>query len=81
MTAASPSHEGSEPDNAEIAASAPDEDGQIDVKAKFREALARKRGVQADAAAALAANPDAAKVRGTQGPAARQRSFRRKSGG
>jgi hypothetical protein len=42
--------------------------------------LARKRGMQADAAA-LAANTDASKIRGAHGPAASQRSFRRKSGG
>ncbi|MBW8761100.1 MAG: DUF5302 domain-containing protein, partial [Streptomyces sp.] len=47
---------------------------------KFREALARKRGAQADAAD-VAANPDASKVRAAHGPAASQRSFRRKSGG
>jgi hypothetical protein len=58
----------------------PDEDGQYDLKGKFREALARKRGKQAQAAA-LAANTDASKVRGAHGPAASQRSFRRKSGG
>ncbi|MYW17390.1 hypothetical protein GT039_17780, partial [Streptomyces sp. SID2955] len=46
----------------------------------FREALARKRGMQADSAE-LAANTDASKVRGAHGPASNQRSFRRKSGG
>lgn len=80
MTAASPSQEGSESDDAEGPYLAPDEHGQYDLKAKFREALARKRGMQAEAAA-LATNTDAAKVRGAHGPAASQRSFRRKSGG
>lgn len=59
---------------------APDGDGNYDLKRKFREALARKRGAQADAADP-AANPDASKVRAAHGPAANQRSFRRKSGG
>lgn len=59
---------------------APDEDGQYDLKRKFRESLARKRGQQADAAA-LAANSDASKIRGAHGPATGQRTFRRKSGG
>ncbi|MFV0137956.1 DUF5302 domain-containing protein [Streptomyces sp. HMX87] len=58
----------------------PDDDGQYDLKGKFREALARKRGKQAEGAA-LAANTDASKIRGAHGPAASQRSFRRKSGG
>ncbi|WP_031170324.1 DUF5302 domain-containing protein [Streptomyces durhamensis] len=60
--------------------SPPDSDGNYDLKRKFREALARKRGVQADAAD-VAANSDASKVRAAHGPAASQRSFRRKSGG
>ncbi|MEU6011647.1 DUF5302 domain-containing protein [Streptomyces sp. NPDC047453] len=80
MTAESASQEGSEPAGAESPALAPDDDGQYDLKGKFREALARKRGMQAKAAA-LAANTDASKARGTRGPAASQRSFRRKSGG
>ncbi|MFI7403489.1 DUF5302 domain-containing protein [Streptomyces sp. NPDC049541] len=81
MTAESPRQEGSEPDEAESPALAPDEDGQYDLKGKFREALARKRGKQEEAAAALSANADASKIRGAHGPAASQRSFRRKSGG
>lgn len=80
MTAASPSQEGSESTDAESPALTPDEGGQYDLKAKFREALARKRTMQAEAAA-LAVNTDASKVHGTHGPAASQRSFRRKSGG
>ncbi|MFI6495315.1 DUF5302 domain-containing protein [Streptomyces sp. NPDC050564] len=80
MTAESASPEGSEPAAPETSALVPDSDGHYELKRKFREALARKRGVQADAAD-LAANPNASKVRRAQGPAASQRSFRRKSGG
>lgn len=72
--------EGSESAAPETSPLAPDSDGNQDLKRKFREALARKRGAQADAAA-VAANPDASKVRAAHGPAASQRSFRRKSGG
>ncbi|RPF34283.1 DUF5302 domain-containing protein [Streptomyces sp. TLI_185] len=81
MSAESPRQEGSEPDEAESPALAPDEDGQYDLKGKFREALARKRSKQEEAAAALSENADASKIRGAHGPAASQRSFRRKSGG
>ncbi|BCL25003.1 DUF5302 domain-containing protein [Streptomyces tuirus] len=80
MAAESPTPEGSEPADAESPALTPDADGQYDLKRKFREALARKRGMQAEAAD-LAANPHASKIRGAHGPAAHQRSFRRKSGG
>ncbi|MER8004319.1 MULTISPECIES: DUF5302 domain-containing protein [unclassified Streptomyces] len=80
MTAEPVSTEGSEPAAAEPSPLAPDSDGNYDLKRKFREALARKRGAQADAADA-ASNPDASKVRAAHGPAASQRSFRRKSGG
>lgn len=51
-----------------------------DVKARFREALARKRGVQNDASAG-GAGGGRSKIHGAHGPAASQRSFRRKSGG
>ncbi|KRD20064.1 MULTISPECIES: DUF5302 domain-containing protein [unclassified Streptomyces] len=71
--------ENAEPVDGEKGAPAPDADGQDDLKRKFREALARKRGMQADAAD-VAANSDTSKVHGTHGPAASQRSFRRKSG-
>ncbi|MEU2541739.1 hypothetical protein C9J60_25255 [Streptomyces sp. A244] len=81
MAAESPSPEGSEPADAESPALTPDADGQYDLKRKFREALARKRGMQAADAADLAANPQSSKIRGAHGPAASQRSFRRKSGG
>ncbi|MEV0220989.1 DUF5302 domain-containing protein [Streptomyces sp. NPDC050704] len=80
MTAESAPQEGSEPTDVEEPAPATDDDGQDDLKRKFREALERKRGKQADAAA-QAGNTDASKIRGTHGPAASQRSFRRKSGG
>ncbi|MFI8089762.1 DUF5302 domain-containing protein [Streptomyces sp. NPDC086080] len=79
MTAEPVSTEGSDPASAETPPLAPDSDGTYDLKRKFREALARKRGAQADAA--VAANPNASKVRAAHGPAASQRSFRRKSGG
>ncbi|WP_121717116.1 DUF5302 domain-containing protein [Streptomyces sp. E5N91] len=79
MTEESSSHAGSEPAEAEGTALTPDADGQYNLKDKFRQALERKRGKQAEAAA-LAANADVAKIRGTHGPAASQRSFRRKSG-
>jgi hypothetical protein len=80
MAAESPSQEGSESADTESAALPADDDGQDDLKRKFREALARKRGMQADAAD-LAVNTNTSKVRGAHGPAANQRSFRRKSGG
>ena len=48
-----------------------------DLKRKFRAALARKRDRQTEGAAHM----DASKVRGADGTAASQRSFRRKSGG
>ncbi|MET7323109.1 DUF5302 domain-containing protein [Streptomyces sp. NPDC005549] len=79
MTEESSSQAGSEPAEDERPALAPDADGQYDLKDKFRQALERKRGKQAEAAA-QAAGADVAKIRGTHGPAASQRSFRRKSG-
>ncbi|CAL9668733.1 DUF5302 domain-containing protein [Streptomyces sp. enrichment culture] len=78
MAAESSARTGSEPAGAENPDPAP-ETGPKDLKDKFREALERKRGKQAEAAA-LAAHPDASKIRGAHGPAASQRSFRRKSG-
>jgi hypothetical protein len=81
MTAENVSPEGSEPTEApEAAPLAPDSEGNYDLKRKFREALERKRGARASGAEA-GGNPDAAKVRAAHGPAASQRSFRRKSGG
>ncbi|MFF5158180.1 DUF5302 domain-containing protein [Streptomyces sp. NPDC000348] len=80
MTAEPVPTEGSEPTAPETSPPEPDGDGTHDLKRKFREALARKRGAQADAADG-AANPGASKVRAAHGPAAGRRSFRRKSGG
>ncbi|MFH8798652.1 DUF5302 domain-containing protein [Streptomyces sp. NPDC017936] len=80
MTAEPVPTEGSEPAAPGTSPLTPDGDGNHDLKRKFREALARKRGAQADAAD-VAASPDASKVRAAHGPAASQRSFRRKSGG
>ncbi|WP_329303762.1 DUF5302 domain-containing protein [Streptomyces sp. NBC_00659] len=77
MAAESPLPE--EPVDGESRSLSPDDDAQDDLKRKFREALARKRGTQADAA--LTASTNTSKVHGTHGPAASQRSFRRKSGG
>ncbi|MEW2154868.1 DUF5302 domain-containing protein [Streptomyces sp. NPDC007189] len=80
MTAEPVSTEGSEPAAPETSPLEPDSDDNYDLKRKFREALARKRGAQADAAD-VAAKSDTSKVRSAHGPAASQRSFRRKSGG
>lgn len=55
-------------------------DAGDDVRRKFREALARKRGGQQDNGAGAGAG-GRSKVHGAHGPAANQRSFRRKSGG
>ncbi|MER5199946.1 DUF5302 domain-containing protein [Streptomyces sp. NPDC002755] len=78
MAAESPSPE--ESVDGESSSLSPENDGQNDLKRKFREALARKRGLQADATDS-AANTDTSKIHGAHGPAASQRSFRRKSGG
>ena len=51
-----------------------------DVKDKFREALARKRGHQAERNAEADAR-DGSKIHGAHGPATSRREFRRKSGG
>ncbi|MCQ4043861.1 DUF5302 domain-containing protein [Streptantibioticus rubrisoli] len=80
MAAESQPHEGRDAADAESVDLSPDEDGQYDLKRKFREALARKRGAQTDATGG-AASADSSKIHGTHGPAASQRSFRRKSGG
>ncbi|MFF4803875.1 DUF5302 domain-containing protein [Streptomyces sp. NPDC001351] len=77
MTADSSPQSSPEPADAERSPLTPDEDGQYDLKRKFREALARKRDGQTEGAA----HTDASKIRGAHGPAASQRSFRRKSGG
>ena len=57
----------------------PEQSPQDDVKRKFREALARKSGAQADAAAA-GGGGDQTKIHGTHGKSGGQRDFRRKSG-
>lgn len=74
-----PRHGRFEPADAATSPVTPEADGTYDLKRKFREALARKRGAQAEASEA-AGNPNASKVRATHGPATSQRSFRRKSG-
>jgi hypothetical protein len=51
-----------------------------DVKRKFREALERKQGQEAEASASSEAR-DPSKIHGVHGPAKHKRSFRRKSGG
>ena len=51
-----------------------------DVKAKFREALQRKRGEHLDNSAD-SAQRDASKIHGEHGRAGGGRTFRRKSGG
>lgn len=58
---------------------APGNGAEDDVKRKFKEALERKRGQAADAAAG-GRNSDGSKIHGTHGKAGGQRSFRRKSG-
>jgi Family of unknown function (DUF5302) len=74
---------------AETEAEAPKDDAQAepegeekpdldDVKAKFREALDRKRQVHAEGQGK--GSHEAGKVSGAHGPAASRRSFRRKSG-
>lgn len=50
-----------------------------DLKRKFREALARKSGQHADAAAA-GGSGESTKIHGTHGKSGGQRDFRRKSG-
>jgi uncharacterized protein DUF5302 len=51
-----------------------------EIKRKFREALDRKRGKEAEANTARMGK-DAGKIRGNHGPVRNRRSFRRKSGG
>jgi hypothetical protein len=58
----------------------PADESEPDVKDKFREALERKRGHQAERNAD-AAGRDPSKIHGAHGPAASRREFRRKSGG
>jgi hypothetical protein len=49
-----------------------------DVKRKFREALARKRGPQAESGSARGGDPS--KIHGTHAKSGGQKNFRRKSG-
>ena len=68
---------------AESQPESPEDDTKDDLeetKRKFREALERKRGTQADAAAG-GTGPDSGKVHGAHGPAGSRRTFRRRSGG
>ncbi len=58
----------------------PPDKPEPDVKDKFREALERKRGHQAERNADADAR-DQSKIHGAHGPAASRREFRRKSGG
>lgn len=67
----------SEAENEAVAA--PQEASEDEMKRKFREALDRKRQAQADGSAA-GGGRSSSKVRGTHGPVAGRRSFRRKSG-
>ncbi len=67
----------SEAENEAVAA--PREAPEDEMKRKFREALARKKQAQADAGAG-GGGRSSSKVRGTHGPVAGRRSFRRKSG-
>jgi len=74
------SHEGPESVLPDHAGPADGVDTGDDVKRRFREALARKQGIRANADAG-GTGPDPSKIHGAHGPAASQRSFRRKSGG
>jgi hypothetical protein len=58
----------------------PPEESENDVKDKFREALERKRGHQAEHNSD-AEGRDGSKIHGAHGPATSRREFRRKSGG
>jgi hypothetical protein len=57
-----------------------DPENEPDVKDKFREALERKRGHQAERNAE-GEGRDSSKIHGAHGPATSRREFRRKSGG
>lgn len=83
MAAEPQPHDGPEPTDPENLDGTQDqhtEDAEDDVKRKFREALERKRGGQHDGAAG-GNGTGRSKIHGAHGPAASQRSFRRKSGG
>jgi hypothetical protein len=76
--AAEPASGASADDAAEGAAEEAGKPDIDDVKAKFREALDRKRQVHAEGQGKGA--HEAGKVSGAHGPAASRRNFRRKSG-
>lgn len=64
-----------------MAAAAPEPEGSEDeLKRKFREALERKRGKEAESSGGRGGK-NTGKVHGAHGPARSRRSFRRKSGG
>jgi hypothetical protein len=64
-----------------MAAAASEPEGSEDeLKRKFREALERKRGKEAESNAGRGGK-NTGKVHGAHGPARSRRSFRRKSGG
>jgi hypothetical protein len=75
---ATPAAADSAPPSADDAAEDADKPDIDDVKAKFREALDRKRQVHAEGQGKGA--HEAGKVSGAHGPAASRRNFRRKSG-
>jgi len=56
-----------------------EETDATDLKAQFRQALARKQGQHADGVSG--SGPDANKIRDVHGRAGAKRQFRRKSGG
>jgi len=60
-------------------AAEPSGSDESDVKAKFREALERKRGQQADGVGA--GGPNSSKIHDVHSRAGAKRQFRRKSGG
>ncbi len=62
------------------AAASGSERSEDEVKRKFREALERKRGKEAETSAGRSGK-DAGKVHGVHGPARSRRSFRRRGGG
>jgi len=71
----------SAPDGTSDSGAGPDAAAKDDVKRRFKEALDRKQGRHADAAAAGEGGEHAKVTGGAHGPAAQQRQFRRKSGG
>ena len=75
---AAPAAADSAPPSADAAAEDAGKPDIDDVKAKFREALDRKRQVHAEGQGKGA--HEAGKVSGAHGPAASRRNFRRKSG-